>query len=116
MTLEEFKIYCLAKPGVSESYPMKGEAVWMKANGKLFAIANVRDMKMEGVRVPPFHFINLKCDPERAVALRAQHPAIRPGWHQNKTHWNSVMVGEGIADNLLRDLIDHSYDLATGKK
>ena len=116
MTLDEFKNYCLAKPDVTESYPMKGEAVWMKANGKLFAIANVRDMKMEGVMVAPFHFINLKCDPDRAMALREQYDVIRPGWHQNKTHWNSVFVGEGISDDLLRDLIDHSYDLVTGKK
>ena len=61
--------------------------------------------------VPPFHFINLKCDPERAIELREQHPSIRGGWHQSKVHWNSVYMDGTVNDNLVYELIDHAYDI-----
>ncbi|NKB60467.1 MAG: MmcQ/YjbR family DNA-binding protein [Alphaproteobacteria bacterium] len=111
MKLEEFKAHCLSKNGVEDSYPMRGECVWMKVAGKMFALTNVRDFKMNGEMVAPFHFINLKCDPEKAVALRARHPAIQPGWHQNKTHWNSLLMDGSLDDRLVADLTDHAYDI-----
>ena len=54
-------------PGVTEAYPMKGEVVWMKVSGKMFAMTNVKTLKMDGEMVSPFHFVNLKCDPVRGV-------------------------------------------------
>ena len=111
MTLDEFKIYCLSKPGVTEDYPMKGEVVWMKAGGKMFAMTNVRALKMDGKLASPFHFINLKCDPDRALMLREKYPAVIPGRHQNKEHWNTILMIEPPPDKFIRDLIDHSYDL-----
>ena len=111
MTLDEFSSYCLAKPGVTQDLPMKGEVAWMKVAGKMFAMTNVQAIKMDGELVAPFHFVNLKCDPERAVALREQYAAITSGWHQNKTHWNTVLMAPSIPDALIRDLIDHSYAL-----
>ncbi len=98
-------------PGVAETYPMKGEVVWMKVSGKLFAMTNVQTLKMDGEMVSPYHFINLKCDPARAVALRKTNSAIQPGWHQNKTHWNTLLMGKSIPDALIKELTDHSYDL-----
>jgi predicted DNA-binding protein (MmcQ/YjbR family) len=78
MDFETFRNYCLAKKGVTEDYPFKGEAVWMKVKGKMFAMANVLELKMEGELVEPFHFINLKCEPEKeAEQLRESHAAIR---------------------------------------
>ena len=114
MNLEEFRQYCLAKPGVTESYPFKGESVWMKVMGKMFALTNVMDMKIEGEMVAPFHLMNLKCDPERAIELREQHPAIGPGWHQSKVHWNSLYMDGSLPDDLVHELIDHSYELVAG--
>ena len=111
MTLDEFNAYCLSKSGVTQSYPMKGEAVWMKVGGKMFAMTNVRALKMDGETVSPFHFINLKCDPDRALMLRDKYASITPGWHQNKTHWNSVLMAQPPPDRLIKDLIDHSYEL-----
>jgi len=111
VNFKTFKTYCLSMPGVTEAYPMKGEVVWMKVSGKLFAMTNVQTLKMNGERVSPSHFINLKCDPARAVALRKKHSAITPGWHQNKTHWNTLLMGKPIPDNLIKELTDHSYDL-----
>ena len=66
---------------------------------------------MAGEMVPPFHFINLKCDPEQALALRAKYLAIKPAWHQNKTHWNTLLMGQSLAKALIEELTDHSYDL-----
>ena len=109
MHIEQFISYCLEKPGVEDTYPFKGEMVWMKVKGKMFAMTNVVEVKMEGERVSPFHFINLKCDPERAEELREAHAAIRPGWHQNKTHWNSLYMDGSLSDKLILELVDHSY-------
>ncbi|NOX82219.1 MAG: MmcQ/YjbR family DNA-binding protein [Alphaproteobacteria bacterium] len=111
MNFKTFKTYCLSKPGVTEAYPMKGEVVWMKVSGKMFAMTNVKPLKMDGEMVSPYHFINLKCDPERALALRKKHSAIKPGWHQNKTHWNTLLMGKSTPDALVKELTDHSYNL-----
>lgn len=54
---------------------------------------------------------NLKCDPERAVLLREQHSSITPGYHMNKKHWNTIVLESELDDRLIREMIDHSYDL-----
>jgi predicted DNA-binding protein (MmcQ/YjbR family) len=59
---------------------------------------------------PPF-FINLKCDPEKAVELREMHEQILPGYHMNKAHWNSVYFEDGLKTSLVKSLIDDSYNL-----
>ena len=59
--------------------------------------------------------MNLKCDPERAVQLREAFEDIRPGWHMNKKHWNTVVFESDLEESLLRELIDHSYDLVVQK-
>jgi predicted DNA-binding protein (MmcQ/YjbR family) len=112
VTLLEFEALCAAKPGVTADYPGKGEVVWMKVGGKMFAMTNVKPMMMEGVKVMPFHFINLKCDPDRSDMLRATHANIRPAWHQNKTHWNSIYMNGDVGDDLISELTEHSYELA----
>ena len=111
MTLESFKNYCLAKPGVEDHYPFRGECAWMKVGGKMFGMVNVTELKMGDEIVPPFHFANLKCNPEKAEELRASHAAIRPGWHQSKKHWNSLYFDGSLPDELVFELIDHAYDL-----
>lgn len=116
MTLGEFKSYCLSKADVTENYPFKGECVWIKVKGKMFAMANVQVITVDGEKVHPFYLINLKCDPERARALRESHDAIRPGWHQNKEHWNSLIMDGSLPDELILELIDHSYELVAPKK
>lgn len=103
--------YCTQKPGAEETYPFGDHAVWFKVQGKAFAWAFVKEAKVDGEVLPPLSFVNLKCVPERIEELRAQHPAVRPGWHQNKKHWNSVFLDGSIPDDLLYDFIDHSYDV-----
>ncbi len=101
MYIDEFRDYCLAKPGVTEDTPFGPDTLVLKVMNKVFAITGIVE----------FEFINLKCDPERAADLREQYEGIRPGWHMNKTHWNSVFVDGSVPESLIRELIDHSYEL-----
>ena len=55
--------------------------------------------------------VNLKCDPELALDLRDRYEQVRPGYHMNKKHWNTVEIEGGIPDVELRKMIDHSYEL-----
>ena len=102
MNIEEIREYCLAKPGVTEGFPFDEVTLVFKVMNKMFALTG-----LEGN--PPF--INLKCDPERAIELREQYEAIQPGWHMNKAQWNSAYFTAGLPRNLVLELIDHSYEL-----
>ena len=101
MYIDEFRDYCLVKPGVTEETPFGPDTLVMKVMNKVFALTGIVD----------YEFINLKCEPEKAAELREQYEGIRPGWHMNKTHWNSVFVDGSVPENLMRELIDHSYEL-----
>ena len=54
--------------------------------------------------------MNLKCDPELALELRARYPSVRPGYHQNKRHWNTVELDGSVDDDEIRWMLEHSYD------
>lgn len=101
MYIDEFRDYCIAKPGVTEETPFGPDTLVMKVMGKMFALTGL----------DKYEFINLKCDPERSVELRERWDGIRPGWHMNKLHWNSVFVDGSVSDNLIKELIDHSYEI-----
>ena len=58
-----------------------------------------------------FPSFNVKCNPDKAIKLREQYPEVKPGYHMNKKHWNTVSVQGNIPDSLLRLWIDHSYSL-----
>ncbi len=101
MTLELFRQYCLAKPGVTEDTPFGPSNLCLRVGGKIFAIT---DMDL-------FEFINLKCDPEKSAELRERYAGITPGYHMNKNWWNSVSVLGNVPDKLILELADHSYKL-----
>lgn len=100
MYLEEFRTYCLSKPGTSEGFPFDQKTLVFKVMGKMFALTDVDS----------FEFVNLKCDPDRAIQLREVYDSIRPGYHMNKKSWNSVYT-EMIGEQMLKELTDHSYEL-----
>lgn len=102
MNIEEFREYCLSKKGVEETFPFGEDTLVFKVMGKIFAITGLDSAEFA---------VNLKCDPGRAIELREQHPEVRPGWHMNKQHWNTVEFETGLADGFLRELVDHSYEL-----
>ncbi len=98
----DLRALCMSFTGAEETYPFSPEATVFKVRGKIFAIA------LLGADPPR---INLKCEPELAEQLRADHPAITPGYHMNKRHWNTVTVDGELPDQLVRELIEDSYDL-----
>jgi predicted DNA-binding protein (MmcQ/YjbR family) len=94
--------YCLEHLGAEETYPFGPEVTVMKVSSKVFAI-------MPAVDEPAT--ISLKCDPTRAIALRQSYPEITPGYHLNKQHWNTLDLTGRLPEDLVRELIDHSYEL-----
>lgn len=105
MHIEDFRNYCLAKPGAEETFPFGEDTLVYKVNGKIFAITGLDDENFS---------VNLKCDPQYALELRDEYPQIIPGFHMNKKHWNTVSFEDGLPEDLLRSLIDHSYTLVNG--
>jgi predicted DNA-binding protein (MmcQ/YjbR family) len=102
MTPDEMRETCLAMPGAIEDFPFSPDNSVFKVAGKIFAISALAG---EPLRV------SLKCEPGLAEQLRADHPAITPGYHLNKRHWNTVVVDGSVPDALVRDMIEDSYDL-----
>lgn len=105
MNIEVFRSYCIQKSGVTEEFPFDEDTLVFKVMGKMFAATSIGDLEFS---------INLKCDPEKAIDLRAAYPQILPGYHMNKRHWNTVMAEDGLSEKLIKELIDHSYDLVVG--
>jgi predicted DNA-binding protein (MmcQ/YjbR family) len=102
MDIEQFRDYCLRKKGVTEEFPFDEVTLVLKVMGKMFALTGLDNERFT---------VNLKCDPDYALELREQYEEIIPGWHMNKTHWNSVDFEGNLEQALLRQLIDHSYNL-----
>lgn len=105
MNIEEFTEYCLSKPGVTEEFPFDQTTLVFKVMGKMFALTN-----LEGD-----WSLALKCDPQRSAELREQYPAIQPGYHLNKLHWNTLLMDGSLSQKLVLELIDHSYQLVVDK-
>lgn len=105
MNIESFREYCISKKGVTEEFPFDIQTLVFKVMGKMFALTDV-DL---------FQSINLKCGPDRSLELREKYVAIKPGFHMNKHHWNTVEMDGSLNDKLVKELIDHSYDLVVDK-
>ncbi|AOW08480.1 MmcQ/YjbR family DNA-binding protein [Flavobacterium gilvum] len=105
MNLETYYEYCFSKKGVTEHFPFDEDTLVFKVGGKMFALSSLSQWE----KGTPS--LNLKCDPERAQELRAEYDAIQPGYHMSKVHWNTIAVNQDAPDVLLKELIDHSYDL-----
>jgi predicted DNA-binding protein (MmcQ/YjbR family) len=102
MDLAQFREYCLNKPGATEGTPFGPDVLVFKVGGKMFALAALDEVPTT---------VNLKCEPDLALDLRDRYEQIRPGYHMNKKHWNTVEINTGIPDAELRKMINHSYEL-----
>ena len=102
MDAAELRDWCLQFNGAIEDFPFGPELSVFKVAGKMFAASLLDDARLG---------VSLKCDPDLAVALRDSYPAIRPGYHLNKRHWNTITLDGSLPDQLVRDLIEDSYDL-----
>ncbi len=98
--------YCLSFPGSVETFPFGHETSVFKVAGKMFALSRLGQ--------PPLR-ISLKCDPLLAAELRESHPAVAPGYHLNKRHWNTVTVDGSLPEQMLVDMIEDSYDLVVSQ-
>ncbi len=102
MSLEELRAYCLGKPTVEECLPFGPDTLVFKVSGKVFLIT--------AFDYTPLQF-NVKCDPDKAMDLRERYACVRPGYHMNKKHWNTVVVDGSVSISNLKEWIDDSYQL-----
>ncbi|MFC7340780.1 MmcQ/YjbR family DNA-binding protein [Saccharopolyspora griseoalba] len=102
MTPGELRELCLEMPGADETFPFDESSSVFKVSGKIFAIAPLQAAPLR---------VSLKCDPDLAVELRLRYPAITGGYHLNKKHWNTVVVDGSVPDDLVRQMVEDSYDL-----
>ena len=106
MNIEILREYCISKENAEECFPFGDDTLVFKINGKIFALVNL-DGDLS---------IALKCKPDLAVELRENYPAVRPGYHLNKKHWNTISVDGSVPDREIYKWIDLSYSLVLGKK
>ena len=102
MDATELRAWCIRQVGAIEDFPFGPEVSVFKVAGKMFALSALGRRPLE---------VSVKCEPGLAVSLRQTYPAIRPGYHLNKRHWNTVTLDGTLSDQLVRDLIEDSYDL-----
>src|SRR4051812_2710875 len=106
MTPDDLREQCLSYPGAEETFPFGSETSVFKVGGKVFALSQ---LGADSLRV------SLKCEPELAEALRGANSAVLPGYHLNKRHWNTVIIDGSLPDEMIRDMIEDSYDLVVSK-
>ncbi|HVS99247.1 MAG TPA: MmcQ/YjbR family DNA-binding protein [Solirubrobacterales bacterium] len=106
MDAEELRDRCLSFAGAEETFPFGADTSVFKVGGKMFALSQ---LGAESLRV------SVKCDPRLAESLRAAHPEVIPGYHLDKRHWNTLIIGGALADAAIRDMIEDSYDLVVSK-
>lgn len=102
MTPDELRCFCLEQNGAYEDFPFTAEMSVFKVRGKLFAISSLDASPLR---------VSLKCEPEAALRLRESYAAVQPGYHLNKRHWNTVTLGAGLPERMVREMVEDSYDL-----
>jgi predicted DNA-binding protein (MmcQ/YjbR family) len=102
MEASELRRWCLEHAGAIEDFPFGPETSVFKVGGKMFALSALDREPLD---------VSVKCEPELAEQLRHTHAAIRPGYHLNKRHWNTITLDGSVPDALVRDLVEDSYDL-----
>ncbi len=113
MTRRELIEFCLTFPAAYEDYPfddVKDDGAWTvmrhRTNNKSFALIYERQDKL---------CVNLKCEPFEADFLRRVYTDVKPAYHMNKTHWNTVTLGGDVSDEEVKRMIVRSYDLISPK-
>lgn len=99
MNIEDARIYCLSKPSATEDFPFDETTLAFRVENKIFAIVDLENTE----------WFCVKCNADKAIELRDKHSTIKPAWHMNKKYWNMMDI-ERMADTLVKELIDHSYE------
>lgn len=102
MNIDIIREYCLSKKAVEETLPFGPDVIVFKVMNKAFLLLplDTGDLRF-----------NVKCDPDLAIELREQYSCVVPGYHMNKKHWNTIMVDGSVSFKLIKEWIDHSYEL-----
>ncbi len=103
MNIEELREYCLSLKGAAEDFPFDETTLVFKVGGKMFCLTD-----LEGNLA-----ISVKNNPEKNIELREEYPAVKSGYHMNKKYWNTIDLNGTIPDDMIKNLIDESYDLVT---
>jgi predicted DNA-binding protein (MmcQ/YjbR family) len=103
MNIEQYREYCLLKNNVEESFPFDEFTLVFKIGNKMFSL-----MGLDQIENPT---VNLKGDPEQNIEYREKYEGIKPGFHMNKTHWNTVNLDTDVSDKLIKEMTDKSYNL-----
>jgi predicted DNA-binding protein (MmcQ/YjbR family) len=106
MDADKLREQCLSFAGAEETFPFGERTSVFKVGGKMFALSALDSDELR---------VSLKCDPALVESLRAEHPEVIPGYHLNKRHWNTVILGGKLGDAAIRDMIEDSYDLVVSK-
>ena len=101
MDIEQLRSYCLSKHGATEDLPSDEVTLTIRVMKKIFALLPLDTPDR----------VNLKCDPEKAATLREHYHAVKPGFHMNKKHWNTVFLFQDAPPDLIKGWVDHSYHL-----
>ncbi len=102
MNIELLREYCLLKNSVEETTPFGPDVLVFKVSGKMFLLLPLATDQLQ---------FNVKCNPDSALELREQYNCVKPGYHMNKQHWNTIIVDGTVSTKILKEWIDHSYDL-----
>jgi predicted DNA-binding protein (MmcQ/YjbR family) len=98
--------HCLALPGATETFPFGPETSVFKVEGKMFALSRLAARPLS---------VSVKCEPALAEQLRQMHRAVTPGYHLNKKHWNTVVLDGSLPEQLIKDMVEDSYDLVVSR-
>jgi predicted DNA-binding protein (MmcQ/YjbR family) len=102
VTADALRRFCLSLPGAVEEFPFGEQTSVFKVSGKIFALSPLRSRPLR---------VSLKCEPGLAERLRASYPAVGPGYHLNKRHWNTVVLDGSLPDTMVREMVEDSHDL-----
>jgi predicted DNA-binding protein (MmcQ/YjbR family) len=103
---EEVRAHCLSFQGAVETFPFGPNTSVFKVAGKMFTLCQLTESPLR---------VSVKCDPELAEQLRQAHPAVIPGYHLNKRHWNTLIVDGSLPDEMIGDMVEDSYDLVVSR-
>ena len=106
MKYAAIRAYLLGKPEAIQDFPFGPQVAVMKIHGKMFATLSDKDGQFS---------MNLKCDPHEALILRDIFDAVKPGYHMNKRHWNTVLFDGSIPRGEIERMVDNSYALVVSK-
>ncbi|USG66125.1 MmcQ/YjbR family DNA-binding protein [Brevibacillus ruminantium] len=108
MTKDEIMDHCLSYPMSYEDHPFGEGWVAMRHQGnkKIFALIFHHDNHL---------CVNLKCEPNRADFLRGLFEEVKPGYHMNKEHWNTLILDGNLPEQEIHDMVKHSFELTKPK-